>query len=162
MRIRILFEQAQANRFANVSAALDFVRESLDRYLDGLAGYGLPGNVMFDAPGEPSKDPPYLDSYPSLLIAAADYVEGTGDKTWLARRYRGLQTWADKLLAMDHDGNGLFEYLWSPDGKTLLISVRSEPEAVSMIYDVASGTLKAVTLQAFQNSTAWNLLDWQP
>ena len=112
-----LYEYADIARatppLAENLTALDLIRQSLDRYLEGLAGYGLPGNVMFDAPGQPSTDPPYLDSYPSLLIAATEYVAGSGDKAWLEQRYSGLKTWADKLLAMDHDGNGLFEYPYS-------------------------------------------------
>jgi hypothetical protein len=69
---------------------------------------------MFDTPGaEPTRDPPYLDSYPSLLIAAADYVAGSREQAWLKRQYPRLKDWGDKLLAMDHDGNGLCEYPYS-------------------------------------------------
>jgi len=93
--------------------ALDLVRQSLDRYLDGMPGYGLPGYVGFDMPGEPSQDPPFLDSYPSLLIAAFDCVAGSKDETWLAARYDGLRGWTETLLATDRDGNGLFEYAYS-------------------------------------------------
>ncbi|MHB8972359.1 MAG: alpha-L-rhamnosidase-related protein [Pirellulaceae bacterium] len=93
--------------------ALDLVRQSLDRYLDGMPGYGLPGYVGFDIPGPPSQDPPYLDSYPSLLIAARDYVVGSKDQAWLATHYEGLQRWTEMLLAMDKNGNGLFEYPYS-------------------------------------------------
>lgn len=91
-------------------SAMDLVRQSVDRYLEGLAGYGLPGSVGFDMPGPPSNSPAFLDTYPSLLIAAADYVEKSNDRPWLERQYAGLRGWAEKLLAMDHDGNGLFEY----------------------------------------------------
>ena len=109
-----LYEYADIARhtppLAENLTALDLVRQSLDRYLAGLAGYGLPGYVGFDLGGKPSEDPPYLDSYPSLLIAASDYVEGSGDEAWLAKNYSGLRAWAEKLLAMDRDGNGLLEY----------------------------------------------------
>jgi hypothetical protein len=112
-----LYEYADIARHTPALAenltALDLIRQSLDRYLEGLAGYGLPGNVMFDAEGKPSGDPPYLDSYPSLLIAAADYVAGSNDRAWLAKQYPGLKTWAEELLATDHDGNGLLEYPYS-------------------------------------------------
>jgi hypothetical protein len=112
-----LYEYADIARhtppLAEGLTALDLVRQSLDRYLEGLAGYGLPGNVGFDLGGKPSEDPPYLDSYPSLLIAAADYVEGSGDVAWLKTSYGGLRAWAEKLLAMDRDGNGLLEYPYS-------------------------------------------------
>ena len=112
-----LYEYADIARYtpplAENLTALDLVRQSLDRYLGGLAGYGLPGNRMFDAPGPPSRDPAYLDSYPSLLIAAADYVAGANDKAWLEKQYAGLLRWANKLIAMDHNRNGLFEYPYS-------------------------------------------------
>jgi hypothetical protein len=94
--------------------ALDLIRQSLDRYLDGLLAYGMPGYVAFDVPGSmPGKDPSYLDTYPSLIIAATDYVAGSGDRAWLIRRYSGLRDWADKVLAMDRNGNGLIEYPYS-------------------------------------------------
>jgi len=93
--------------------ALDLVRQSLDRYLDGRPGYGLPGYVGFDLGGDPAQDPPFLDSYPSLLIAAFDYVTGSEDHAWLTARYDGLRSWTETLLAMDRDGNGLFEYAYS-------------------------------------------------
>ena len=93
--------------------ALDLIRQSLDRYLDGMPGYGLPGYTGFDMPGNPSQDPPFLDSYPSLLIAAFDYVAGSKDEKWLTARYDGLRGWTDLCLAMDHDANGLLEYPYS-------------------------------------------------
>ena len=112
-----LYEYADIARhtppLAENLTALDLIRQSLDRYLEGMPGYGLPGYVGFDLGGPPSQDPPYLDSYPSLLIAAVDYVDGSGDTAWLAKQYRGLCGWADRLLAMDRDGNGLFEYPYS-------------------------------------------------
>jgi hypothetical protein len=47
------------------------------------------------------------------MIAAADYVQGTGDRPWLTRQYPRLKEWGLKLLAMDTDGNGLFKYPYS-------------------------------------------------
>jgi hypothetical protein len=113
-----LYEYADIARYtpplAEGVTALDMVRQSLDRYLDGLPGYGMPGWIAFDVDqSQPSRDPPCLDAYPSLLIAAADYVSGAEDTAWLEKRYGGLKLWVDKLLAMDHDGNGLFEYPYS-------------------------------------------------
>jgi hypothetical protein len=112
-----LYEYADVARatppLAKQLTALDLVRQSLDRYLEGLAGYGLPGFSGFDGPVHPSQNPPYSDSYPSLLIAASEYVAGSGDQAWLARHYGGLQEWAEQLLATDRDGNGLFEHPYS-------------------------------------------------
>lgn len=109
-----LYEYADMARLtpplAKNLTVMDLVRESLDCYLDGFAGYGLPGFVGFDGKGTPSTAPPYSDSYPSLLISATEYVAATSDQPWLERHYRSLADWTDKLLATDHDGNGLFEH----------------------------------------------------
>jgi hypothetical protein len=83
--------------------ALDLVRLTLDRYLSGMQGYGMAG-VQHDVPYD------FLDSYPSLLIAAADYVRGSKDHAWLENNYAGLKGWAARMVAMDRDGKGLIEY----------------------------------------------------
>lgn len=86
--------------------ALDLVRETLDRYLSGMKGCGLVGYTPID----PTLHYDYLDSYPSLLIAASDYVQGSNDEAWLKENYAGIKVWAIKLLAMDKDDDGLVEY----------------------------------------------------
>jgi hypothetical protein len=83
--------------------ALDMIRQSLDRYLSGMKVYGIAG-VQPDVPYD------FLDSYPSLLIAASDYVQASKDNAWLKNNYTGLRGWATKMLAMDRDGKGLMEY----------------------------------------------------
>jgi hypothetical protein len=84
-------------------SALDLIRQTLDRYLSGMKAYGMVGyNSHY-----PSDS---LDSYPSLLIAAGDYVRGSKDERWLEKNYSGLKNWAQKMLDMDADGNGLLEY----------------------------------------------------
>ena len=84
-------------------AALDMIRQSLDRYLGGMKGYGMAGYG-----GEGRYD--YTDTYPSLLIAAGDCVRGSKDHAWLEKNYSGIKEWAAKMLAMDEDGDGLVEY----------------------------------------------------
>ena len=86
--------------------ALDLIHQTLDRYLSGMKGYGMAGF----APNDPKTRYDYLDSYPSLLIAAWDYVRGSHDEAWLKKNYPGLKDWGAKMLAMDRDGNGLLEY----------------------------------------------------
>ena len=86
--------------------ALDMIRQTLDRYLVGMKGYGIVGYV----PDDPTNPYDYTDTYPSLLIAASDYFEGSKDVRWLRVHYAGLKTWAAKLLAMDRDDDGLVEY----------------------------------------------------
>jgi hypothetical protein len=83
--------------------ALDMVRQTLDRYLGGMKGYGMEGYG-----GETRYD--FSDTYPSLLIAACEYAQGSNDQAWLEKNYAGMKDWAAKLLAMDVNGDGLIEY----------------------------------------------------
>jgi hypothetical protein len=89
--------------------ALDLIRQTLDRILAGGKTYGMP-NYIYDLPPNNNYPQPSLDTYPSLLIAAWDYVDGSNDGAWLANNYAGVKQWAEKMLAQDHDGNGLIEY----------------------------------------------------
>jgi hypothetical protein len=86
--------------------ALDLIRQTLDRYLSGMKAYGMVGYP----PGDTTVPYDFMDTYPSLLIAASDYVQGSNDQAWLKRNYPGLKAWATTLLAMDRDGSGLFAY----------------------------------------------------
>jgi hypothetical protein len=83
--------------------ALDIVRQTVDRYLSGMKGYGMKGY-----PDNDYAD--YTDTYPSLLIAACEYSEGSKDHAWLVQNYAVMKQWATLMLAMDVDGDGLLEY----------------------------------------------------
>lgn len=84
--------------------ALDLLRQTLDRYLEGMPAYGLSGYDTLAGPHV------FLDTYPSLLISAFNYARGSEDTAWLSSNYDGIKAWASKMLAMDRDGNGLIEY----------------------------------------------------
>jgi hypothetical protein len=84
--------------------ALDLVRQTLEYILAGKKAYGMPGYGAGAFPVESS------DTFPSLLIAARDYVSGTRDLAWLRANYAGIKAWADKMIATDRNGNGLIEY----------------------------------------------------
>jgi len=86
--------------------ALDLIRQTLDRYLGGMKGYGIVDYI----PNDKTNPYDYTDTYPSLLMAAWDYVAGSKDSAWLKANYSGVRRWATKLLAMDADGDGLIEY----------------------------------------------------
>ena len=73
--------------------APDLVRATLDRYLGGFAGYGMAGYYMFDTPDISSQRLTTLDVYPSLLVSACDYADGTGDRVWLGAHYAELREW---------------------------------------------------------------------
>jgi hypothetical protein len=90
--------------------ALDMVRQSLERVLGGMKAYGMPG--YGDFPVETS------DTFPSLLIAANDFVEGRHDTSWLREHYQAIRAWADKMLATDSDGDGLIKYVASGNSGT--------------------------------------------
>ena len=87
--------------------ALDLVRETLDRYLDGYHSVGMEGFCSSNA------SPGFMDSYPSLLIAATDYARASKDEAWIKQNYAGLKHWAALMLAKDTDGDGSIEYLES-------------------------------------------------
>ena len=93
-------------------SALAMIRQTLERVLGGMASFGMPGAPSTAYP-EPTSD-----TYPSLLIAAREYVAGSGDAAWLAKNYDGLKAWTQKMLATDRDGNGLFEYEMSGNSGT--------------------------------------------
>lgn len=92
---------------------LDLVRITLDRYLAGALGYGQvgygPETVKADIVGWQT---PWtsLDTLPSLLISACNYVEGAKDMKWGQANYDKLAAWAREMFATDKDGNGLIEY----------------------------------------------------
>jgi hypothetical protein len=82
---------------------LDLLRQSIERHFDGYHSYGMAGFL-------PEIPHDFLDTYPSLLIAASDYVEPSGDIHWLRSHYHALRGWAEKILGQDLDGDGLLEY----------------------------------------------------
>jgi hypothetical protein len=99
-------------------SAMQLVRRTLDWWLDQKV---LPtGEVIcyWDKAG-------FLDANAGPLIAAWDYVESTGDKSWLARRIERLEFIADYLAHMDADGDGLVEAKQSSNYGTLKEPARS-------------------------------------
>ena len=104
---------------AKDATALDMVRQTLDRILGGANAYGMPGHGAF---------PEFAtDTLPSLLIAAQDYMAGSKDHRWLATNYARLEAWADKMLATDHDGNGLIKYSLSGDSGSWPAQLKYRP-----------------------------------
>jgi hypothetical protein len=71
-----------------------------------------------------------LDTNPSLLIAAWDYVEATGDRAWLAKRIERLEFVADYLVRRDLDNDGIIESTHSGNYGTL-----KEPMRGGSCYD---------------------------
>lgn len=86
-------------------SANDILRQSLDRYIGGMKGYGI---VEYD--DQPSLKYAFLDTYPSLVMATSDYVQASHDLPWLKRNYSVIKSWADKMIEFDSDNDGLMEY----------------------------------------------------
>jgi len=96
-------------------SALDLLRMSTERYLNGMKGYGLEGyDSEWEKTGiitkiDTSKHDSYLDSYPSLVISACNYIKGSNDKNWGEKYYPVIKGWMDNQMKRDHDNNGLVE-----------------------------------------------------
>ncbi len=107
--------------------AMDIVRQTLDRYLTGGHGYGMADGT------DPQNPESSTDVYPSLLIAASDYVRATGDEAWLKRNYPTLKEWARRMLTMDRDGSGLISDI--SNGNAGIYSYRQYPKHTSNWWD---------------------------
>ena len=86
-------------------SALDILRQTLDRYVGGMKGYGMEG---YDNSADTKYD--FLDTYPSLVMASSDYIQASHDQAWLKRNYSVIKSWADKMIEFNRDGDGLMEY----------------------------------------------------
>jgi Bacterial alpha-L-rhamnosidase 6 hairpin glycosidase domain len=91
-------------------AALDVLRQTLDRMLDGGFAYGMPA-----IPDHPTTS---SDTWPSMIIAAANCVRAGHSDAWLTANYVGVRGWADSMLATDTSGNGLIKYSVSGNSNT--------------------------------------------
>jgi hypothetical protein len=93
--------------------AIDLLRISLDRVLDGGLTYGQVGYRATEMyPEAAGWKGPYdaLDHAPSLLWASARYALTTEDRAWADSRYPALSAIVTHMLAKDTDGDGLIEY----------------------------------------------------
>ena len=82
--------------------ALDVMRQTLDRMLAGGFAYGMP--IVPDHPTASS------DTYPAMVIAAANCVRAGRSDAWLAANYEGIRGWTESMLATDSNGDGLTKY----------------------------------------------------
>ncbi|MCX6624489.1 MAG: hypothetical protein NTY38_26185 [Acidobacteria bacterium] len=103
-------------------SALDILRQTLDRYTSGMRAYGM--DFYRYIPGQKHD---YLDTYPSLVMAASDYVLTSKDKPWLERNYVAIRNWAAKMIEFDRDGDGLLEYVESGNSRAPSTSGSARP-----------------------------------
>ena len=104
---------AKCPPLADGLTCLDIVRDTLDRYCDGMLAYGLVGYPS-NYEGAPTLGwgSPYdeLDALPSLLIGACTYIQASGDWKWAAGRFANLIAWSHQMLDSAHSEHGLIEY----------------------------------------------------
>jgi hypothetical protein len=95
-------------------SALDLVRMSVERYLNGMKAYGLTGygTEGYEGTEVAAWNSPYnsLDAYPSLVISACNYIKGSNNIAWANRYFPRIKEWMDIQMKRDYDGNGLVEY----------------------------------------------------
>lgn len=93
--------------------ALDLLRMSVERYIDGMKAYGMVGYTTgYEGSDAIAWDSPYnsLDTYPSLVIAACNYIRGSKDLEWARRNFLKIKEWMEEEMKHDNDKNGLVEY----------------------------------------------------
>ena len=66
----------------------------------------LAGGFAYGLPAVPDHPTATSDTYPSMMIAAADCVREGNSDSWLHANYHGIRGWAESMLATDSDGNG--------------------------------------------------------
>lgn len=93
--------------------ALNLLQMSLERYLGGMKAYGLVGyKANYEGFDSAPWESPYnsLDSYPSLVISACNYIKGSKNLLWAKQYYPKIKEWMDIQMKRDYDKNGLVEY----------------------------------------------------
>jgi hypothetical protein len=100
-------------QLADSLTALDLLKMSVERYLNGMKAYGMVGYTKgYEGSDAIAWDSPYnsLDTYPSLVISACNYIKGSDNKAWAVQYYPKIKEWMDILMKKDTNHNGLVEY----------------------------------------------------
>ncbi|MDY0100229.1 MAG: hypothetical protein RBR81_13615 [Bacteroidales bacterium] len=104
---------AETPQLTESLTAFDLIRMSVERYFNGMKSYGLVGyGDDIEGTEVAGWHSPYasLDSYPSMVIAACNYIESTKDIQWAQKYYPRIKEWMDMQMKRDYNGNGLAEY----------------------------------------------------
>ncbi len=125
---------------------MDLIRQTLDHYLSGTHGYGM---AVHNDPENPAHS---VDTFPSLLIAAGDYVRASGDEAWLKKNYAEVKGWAKQMLAMDPTGDGLLVDVSS--GNAGIWDYRQFPKHTANWWD----NIGFGHLDAYSNALAYHAL----
>ncbi len=88
--------------------AMDLVRNSLNRYFEGMKGYGQVGYKNVAGGWQSEYDS--CDAAPSVIMAACSYILHTKDMAWARANYGHIRSWAEKMIATDRNKDGIIEY----------------------------------------------------
>jgi hypothetical protein len=138
--------------------AMDLVRQTLDRHLGGMKSYGMRGYKEGVGAGQQDAYPyDSLDTFPSLVIAASDYVESTADIAWLKRNYAGVKAWAERMVGFDSDNDGLIESPLTGDANSWRTTAKRKRPANwwdTIGYGHKDAYSNALAYRAFQGMSA--------
>ncbi|HTK45416.1 MAG TPA: hypothetical protein VL749_08710 [Patescibacteria group bacterium] len=98
-------EAAAIGRINTTTTALDLVRDTVDRYLDGAPGYGA-GRTSFH-PGLLQEE--YVATDAAVLLGIAHCIAAAPDEAWLEARGEAIRGLMRRAAALDVDDDGLIE-----------------------------------------------------
>ena len=88
-------------------SAVDLLRDSIERWLDGGPGYGS-GGMLVGGDMHPAEDE-YLMTGTAALLGIAEFLENAGTASWLERFGDQLSAQIELMKGRDVDGDGLVE-----------------------------------------------------
>ena len=88
-------------------SAIDLLRDSIERWLDGGPGYGS-GGMLQDGDFHLAEDE-YLMTGTAALLGIADFLEHSGTPEWLGRFQHQLEHQLNLMRRRDLDADGLVE-----------------------------------------------------
>lgn len=91
-------------------SAVDLLRDSIERWLDGAPGYGS-GMMSVDGEIHPAEDE-YLMTGTASLLGTAEFLESAGTPAWLTTFGRQLSRQIALMKRRDVDGDGLVESVY--------------------------------------------------
>ena len=149
----------QTPALADGLTAMDILRQTLERYIGGMKAYGM---ANYNNASETPYD--FLDSYPSLVLAVRNYVISSKNTPWLVRNYGQIKAWADQMISLDRDDDGLMEYPLSGNAGswTPLVTIRPSNWWDTIGFANKDAYANALAYPAFQSMAELAILANRP
>jgi len=110
-------------------SAMDLLRDSIERWLDGGPGYAS-GGLLANGAYHTAEDE-YIMTGTAGLLGIAEFLEHSGTEEWLARFGPQLQRQLAAMRKRDVDGDGLVESVYR-------LGISGEYQWATCFYDVIS------------------------